>query len=768
MKDQSKKKGVKSAGSFKKFGSLSAKSEKKSLLKPFSKGSETSTTAPDGPRRKKYDFSGLAATMNVVKSHNDVNIAAADKRKEVGADLAKKDDWKQKGKEIFGANSSDSGPVIGQVKTNFVITDSVAKLAKAAAAASAAAEGQQGQQKDKEKVEVKEGVKEGVREEVKLTKQQRKDRNKNLKRQLEREEAKQSAAKGREGEEKLTKQQRKDRNKNQRQQQQQQGGGGGKSKSSSHANSVIQQNANTAKREGILPAPCPQDLRHKDLERFVVPSDEKYDELLSTCYGDFVTQAPDAFDRSFHTRFRSAMEGLETQKKYQFDYTQPMGINTKVAKTFVSRCLVGDAGITYKYLGLRMFGYPWEEKEKGCTGAMAEVGRLNKELSSRTDHLLAQAGKTHGTGGGSAFNLTLINRCFPDGEVVTLKEEPTFKNGEKCTVSWHADSSLQNYSSIAVYHCANETLADPASEEKAEDEGEGEGEGQGEGVDKQKEGSWRIALRQAHNVEGPNAGKKKFKQSEDAQAAAQASLAPPIAVPLPSEYSYFLLDDFNHHNQHSVLAGTCDRYASTHRVGRTDGHTYASISGKLSSAVGGHGMALKQVRSEQLALTEVEFEWLRQFYVQGKVHCDNHEWWKGPMQELVRLWGVLEDRTQQVLEVLQDAGGRLESDLAALPKRNEDEDEETKRKRKELKKRSKRVEHLDEGVFTEMSSALEDRQTKREGWRARYEDPLLKTAEVEIKPIAVPFPRKPIQLGGLQKRLAEWKQFHMNKQEENA
>jgi len=293
-----------------------------------------------------------------------------------------------------------------------------------------------------------------------------------------------------------------------------------------------------------------------------------------------------------------------------------------------------------------------------------------------------------------------------------------------------------------VYNCANE----PTVEDK--------------------EASWRITLRQAHNVEGPNAGKKKFKQSEDAQASALTTLAPPVAVPLPSEYSYFLLDEFNHHNQHSVLAGTCDRYSSTHRVGRTDGHTYASISGKLSNALGGHGMATKQVRSEQLALTEVEFEWLRQFYVQGQTHCDSQEWWKGPMQELVRLWGVLEERTQAVLEVLQDAGGRLAEEEAALGERREDEGEETKRKRKELKKRSKRVEHIETGVFEEVRAALEDRQTKREGWRARYEDPLLKTAEAAVKPIAVPFPRKPIQLGGLHKKVGEWQKEHAKMEEE--
>ena len=36
-----------------------------------------------------------------------------------------------------------------------------------------------------------------------------------------------------------------------------------------------------------------------------------------------------------------------------------------------------------------------------------------------------------------------------------MKLEPTFQN-EKCTVSWHADSTLEHYSSIAVYHCTRD------------------------------------------------------------------------------------------------------------------------------------------------------------------------------------------------------------------------------------------------------------------------------------------------------------------------
>jgi hypothetical protein len=42
------------------------------------------------------------------------------------------------------------------------------------------------------------------------------------------------------------------------------------------------------------------------------------------------------------------------------DVTQPLGLSTKLAPTYVRRTLAGENGITYKYLGLRMFSHPWQ------------------------------------------------------------------------------------------------------------------------------------------------------------------------------------------------------------------------------------------------------------------------------------------------------------------------------------------------------------------------------------------------------------------------
>ena len=118
--------------------------------------------------------------------------------------------------------------------------------------------------------------------------------------------------------------------------------------------------------------------------------------------------------------------------------------------------------VTFILSGLRMFSYPWSENEnslqiEGGThieNSFMKIGRLNKILSERTAVHLKNSKKAEV--GSCNYNLTLINRCYPiNSSEVKMKFEPTFNN-EKCTVSWHADSTLEHYSSIAVYHCTRE------------------------------------------------------------------------------------------------------------------------------------------------------------------------------------------------------------------------------------------------------------------------------------------------------------------------
>jgi hypothetical protein len=61
----------------------------------------------------------------------------------------------------------------------------------------------------------------------------------------------------------------------------------------------------------------------------------------------------------------------------------------------------------------------------GTNQSTAAIGDLNTALEQRTSKLLKNSGREHV--GSCRYNLTLINRCYPEhSDVVKLKDEPTF------------------------------------------------------------------------------------------------------------------------------------------------------------------------------------------------------------------------------------------------------------------------------------------------------------------------------------------------------
>jgi hypothetical protein len=141
--------------------------------------------------------------------------------------------------------------------------------------------------------------------------------------------------------------------------------------------------------------------------------------------------------------------------------------------------------------------------------------------------------------------------------LLTLKNEPGFEK-DKCSVSWHADSTLEHFSSIGVYHCTSGDTTVPLPKAGGKDKKPTQSAAEADNVvtpvpeDSLKsvgeDLSWRIALRVWYDAEGPNATRA---LSSRATEMPSARIAPAVAVPLPSNAAYFLLDDFNHHHQHA-------------------------------------------------------------------------------------------------------------------------------------------------------------------------------------------------------------------------
>lgn len=349
-----------------------------------------------------------------------------------------------------------------------------------------------------------------------------------------------------------------------------------------------------------LPLPFPSGLNvPKDsFLRNQEPYQESFQTALETAYQGFVVDESIAVKEE---TVQTALLKLEELGFFRTDVTQPFGLGTKCAETYVTRCLLGNAGTTYKYLGLRMFSHPWDT-DNDKNEAVQVIHDLNKHLERRTVHHLSELDvekrkRGDSVQGRAGFDICLINRMehSPD-----LKPEPSLGDG-KCAVSWHADSSLEHFSTIAVY----QTIVDDNKKKNGD-----------------TESSWSVALRVAHNAEGPESSRR----GTDIQSTLVAN-TPALSVSLPSGSAYYLLDDFNHHHQHAVVSqGTFDnssiRFSCTHRLLRQSHNVQDILERCQKTCTSFHKKGNKIWRPEQLLLTEIESEWIRQFYIQGQQHHD--------------------------------------------------------------------------------------------------------------------------------------------------
>ena len=217
-----------------------------------------------------------------------------------------------------------------------------------------------------------------------------------------------------------------------------------------------------AKHVVTFPLPFPPSLPYpkKAFLRDEAPYKHSFQQAIETSYEGFVVDPPNVL-KEHHKTVEDALAILEAAGFFRVDVTQPFGLGTKCAKTYVTRCLVGVPGTTYKYLGLRMFSHSWRPSPAASsssgnreTHALETIGKLNAALTLRTEKHLSDLDtkrRTRGsepTRGRSGFDVALINRMESS---VGLKDEPSMGQG-KCSVSWHADSSLEHFSNIAVYH----------------------------------------------------------------------------------------------------------------------------------------------------------------------------------------------------------------------------------------------------------------------------------------------------------------------------
>ncbi|KAM7146874.1 alpha-ketoglutarate-dependent dioxygenase FTO isoform 1-T1 [Macrochelys suwanniensis] len=398
---------------------------------------------------------------------------------------------------------------------------------------------------------------------------------------------------------------------------------------------------------------------------YLTPRDAEFHQLWKTRYSKLLLRKAEKIPQELHHIVQEAFLTLQNHGCFFQDLVRIKG---KDFLTPVSRILIGNPGCTYKYLNTRLFTVPWPMEDYEIKYCHPELFAACKALIRLNDYLnieavqalqgqiFSETKETEDTAVSdreqdfstfikgslledqsnlytprndcnslkhrTSYNLTLLNYMDPL-QMPYLKQEPYFGMGNMA-VSWHHDENLVERSTVAVYSYSCEGSASDKVNEQD--------------VEGRDPADWHVGLKVAWDIKTPG-----------------------LAIPLHPGDCYFMLDDLNMTHQHCVLAGFQPRFSSTHRVAECSTGTLEYIFGQCEIA-----LQNLQVDSDSVALSlkslevqvvkevegihnEVEFEWLRQFWFQGKRYRKCTDWWFEPMAKLEEFWKKMEFMTSLVL-----------------------------------------------------------------------------------------------------------------------
>ncbi|XP_043562930.1 alpha-ketoglutarate-dependent dioxygenase FTO isoform X3 [Chiloscyllium plagiosum] len=403
---------------------------------------------------------------------------------------------------------------------------------------------------------------------------------------------------------------------------------------------------------------------------YLTPKHVEFEQLSNAKYSKLYLQRASCVPQEIHQNVQQGLTMLQDCKCFSQDLVQIKG---KDVLTPVCRLLIGDPGCTYRYLDTRLFTIPWPSHGVEVTYNSDEIGKACQAIKDLNEYLHVEAMKIlldrcsadveeigfeaktatstvvknsgymedrtyHNKQSNNrtmlkdrtSFNVALLNYMDPS-RMKFLKEEPYFGMG-KMAVSWHYDENLVERSTVAVYNYSCDDLIPTVDESNKTS------------IKDRDPALWHVGIKVAWDIATPG-----------------------LALPLESGDCYFMLDDFNMTHQHCVLSGIQPRFSSTHRVAECSSGTLDYIFGRcdvamknlrkdplsgISSLV---SLELVYLRQTEEIHNEVEFEWLRQFWFQGKRSAKASNWWFGPMILLENFWREMEQMTKILLSEINKA-----------------------------------------------------------------------------------------------------------------
>ncbi|XP_038662661.1 alpha-ketoglutarate-dependent dioxygenase FTO isoform X3 [Scyliorhinus canicula] len=355
---------------------------------------------------------------------------------------------------------------------------------------------------------------------------------------------------------------------------------------------------------------------------YLTPKDVQFEQLSKAKYPKLYIRRASCVPQEIHQKVQQGLTTLQDCKCFAQDLVQ---IKEKDVLTPVYRLLVGDPGTTYCYLNTRLFTIPWPSRGVEVKYSSDEIGKACKAIKDLNEYLHVEAMKV------------LLDDCSADVEEIgfvakaatstLVKDSGSMKDGTyqskqsntsavlkdrtsfNVTLLNYMDPSRMKYlkeepyfgmGKMAVSWHHDENLVERSTvavyNYSCDDLVPAADESNTTSIKGRDPAVWHVGLKIAWDIATPG-----------------------LAFPLDPGDCYFMLDDLNMTHQHCVLSGMQPRFSSTHRV------------------------------------AEVEFEWLRQFWFQGKRSAKVSDWWFEPMALLEKSWREMEQMTKLLLCEINEA-----------------------------------------------------------------------------------------------------------------